>query len=469
MPERAVPVTFRRATRLSIGRDQLLDLIEIFLEPLTLVGSLWVVALVVEGRLGGHNMILSLIVFALTFPGSPRLSMPPWRLLRHIALGWLTISGLLLLFGYGSRYLDYFDRDVLVTWWWTAPLSLTVAHFLLRTAAPAIREFQGQARRVVLAGKNEQGIDLAQRLATDLYANVRVLGFFDDRDHGRLEHGDEYPLLGKLLELPEYARKNNVDVIYLSLPMASQQRILSLLEALRDTTSSIYFVPDTFVTDLIQGRVDAVGGIPVVAVCETPFTGLNGIIKRGSDIVLSFLILLLISPLLVLIALCVKLSSPGPAIFRQRRYGLDGHEIVVYKFRSMTVQDDGEKIEQAKKGDSRVTPFGAYLRRTSLDELPQFFNVLQGRMSIVGPRPHAIAHNEMYRKLIKGYMLRHKVRPGITGWAQVNGYRGETETLDKMKARIDHDLEYLRNWSLRLDLYILAKTVWVVSKSEQVY
>lgn len=469
MPERAVPVTFRRATRLSIGRDQLLDLIEIFVEPLTLVGSLWVVALVVEGRLGGHNMILSLIVFALTFPGSPRLSMPPWRLLRHIALGWLTISGLLLLFGYGSRYLDYFDRDVLVTWWWTAPLSLTVAHFLLRTAAPAIREFQGQARRVVLAGKNEQGIDLAQRLATDLYANVRVLGFFDDRDHGRLEHGDEYPLLGKLLELPEYARKNNVDVIYLSLPMASQQRILSLLEALRDTTSSIYFVPDTFVTDLIQGRVDAVGGIPVVAVCETPFTGLNGIIKRGSDIVLSFLILLLISPLLVLIALCVKLSSPGPAIFRQRRYGLDGHEIVVYKFRSMTVQDDGEKIEQAKKGDSRVTPFGAYLRRTSLDELPQFFNVLQGRMSIVGPRPHAIANNEMYRKLIKGYMLRHKVRPGITGWAQVNGYRGETETLDKMKARIDHDLEYLRNWSLRLDLYILAKTVWVVSKSEQVH
>jgi putative colanic acid biosynthesis UDP-glucose lipid carrier transferase len=156
-------------------------------------------------------------------------------------------------------------------------------------------------------------------------------------------------------------------------------------------------------------------------------------------------------------------------IFRQRRYGLDGREIVVYKFRSMKVAEDGITISQAQRNDPRLTRLGAFLRRTSLDELPQFFNVLQGRMSIVGPRPHAVAHNEMYRKLIKGYMLRHKVKPGITGWAQVNGYRGETETLDKMKARIDFDLDYLRNWSLRLDLYIVVRTVWVVLKGERAY
>src|SRR5690606_30321362 len=177
--------------------------------------------------------------------------------------------------------------------------------------------------------------------------------------------------------------------------------------------------------------------IPVVAVCETPFTGFNGLIKRLADILFSLIILLLISPLLVAIAIGVKLSSPGPVIFRQRRYGLYGEEILVYNFRSMTVCEDGAKVTQATKGDQRVTPFGAFLRKTSLDELPQFINVLQGRMSIVGPRPHAVAHNEMYRKLIKGYMVRHKVKPGITGWAQVNGLRGETETLDKMKARID--------------------------------
>jgi len=222
-------------------------------------------------------------------------------------------------------------------------------------------------------------------------------------------------------------------------------------------------------TDLIQGRMDSVSGLPVVAVCETPFTGLNGMIKLVSDVVLSVLILALILPLLLIIAVAVKLTSPGPVIFKQRRYGLDGREIIVYKFRSMTVTEDGPTIQQARKGDARITPLGRFLRKTSLDEFPQFFNVLQGRMSIVGPRPHAVAHNELYRKLIKGYMLRHKVKPGITGWAQVNGFRGETETLEKMSGRIEFDLEYLRNWSLRLDLYIIAKTAWVIFFRKDAY
>ena len=464
--ERAIPVTFRRATRLSVARDQLVSLIEILLDPLALALSLWAVALAVSGELGRHNIVLSVIVFALTFPGSSRLTTAPWRVIRNIAMGWLTIAGLLLAFGWGSRYLQYFDRDVLITWFWVAPLSQAVAHFLLRLVAPAI---QGATRRVVVVGMNEQGVDIARRLSGDLYANARVLGFFDDRERERLEHRDEYPLLGRLQDLPDYAKKNRIDVIYLSLPMASQVRIVTLLDALRDTTTSIYFVPDTFVTDLIQGRMDTVGGAPVVAVCETPFTGLNGAIKRASDIVLSLLLLLLVSPLFVAIALGVKLSSRGPVIFRQRRYGLDGREFQVYKFRTMRVLEDGATITQARRDDPRLTPFGAFLRRTSLDELPQFFNVLQGRMSIVGPRPHAVAHNEIYRKLIKGYMLRHKVKPGITGWAQVNGYRGETEVLEKMKARIDYDLDYLRNWSLRFDLFIIAKTVWVVLNARDVY
>jgi len=202
--------------------------------------------------------------------------------------------------------------------------------------------------------------------------------------------------------------------------------------------------------------------MPVISVCETPFTGVNGLVKRLSDIVLSILILVLISPVMLAVAIAVKLTSRGPVIFMQRRYGLDGEEIHVYKFRSMKVTEDGGEIIQVSRRDPRVTTVGAFLRRTSLDELPQFINVLQGRMSIVGPRPHAVAHNEMYRKLIRGYMVRHKVKPGITGWAQVNGYRGETETLDKMQARVDYDLDYLRNWSLRLDLKIILKTILVV-------
>jgi putative colanic acid biosynthesis UDP-glucose lipid carrier transferase len=271
-------------------------------------------------------------------------------------------------------------------------------------------------------------------------------------------------LLGSIDKLADYARANRVELIYLALPLAAQPRIARLLDDLCDTTASVYVVPDIFLFDLIQARIDHVGGLPVLAVCETPFYGVSGIVKRISDLVLATLILILIAPLLAAIAAAVKLTSPGPAIFRQRRYGLDGREIVVYKFRTMTVSEDGAVVRQATRDDARVTRLGALLRRSSLDELPQFVNVLQGRMSIVGPRPHAIAHNEMYRKLIKSYMIRHKVRPGITGWAQVNGLRGETDTVEKMRARVAYDLDYLRNWSLGLDLKIIWKTIFVVLK-----
>jgi putative colanic acid biosynthesis UDP-glucose lipid carrier transferase len=203
-----------------------------------------------------------------------------------------------------------------------------------------------------------------------------------------------------------------------------------------------------------------------MAICESPFTGIDSLFKRLTDILTSLLILILCTPLILAISIGIKLTSPGQILFKQRRYGLDGKEINVYKFRTMTVCEDGMELTQAKKEDSRVTRLGSFLRKTSLDELPQFFNVLKGDMSIVGPRPHAVAHNEMYRKLIKGYMIRHKVKPGITGWAQVNGLRGETETLDKMQARIEYDIDYLRYWSLRQDIYIIFRTIWVLIKGQ---
>jgi putative colanic acid biosynthesis UDP-glucose lipid carrier transferase len=256
-----------------------------------------------------------------------------------------------------------------------------------------------------------------------------------------------------------YVYAHGIHEVYLTLPLGSQPRLVELMEALQGTTASLYFVPDVFGISIIQGRLQDMNGVPVVGICETPFTGTNELVKRMSDIVLGSIILLLISPILLGLAIGVKLSSPGPIIFKQRRNGLDGEEIVVYKFRSMRTQDNGAVVKQATKGDPRITPFGAFIRKTSLDELPQFINVLQGRMSIVGPRPHAVAHNEEYRRLIKAYMVRHKVRPGITGWAQVNGYRGETETIDKMQARVEYDLEYLRNWSLGLDLQIIIRTI----------
>ena len=241
---------------------------------------------------------------------------------------------------------------------------------------------------------------------------------------------------------------------------------MALVDELRDTTASIYYVPDIYVFDLIQARTTDVMGIPVVAMCETPLSGYRGVTKRLLDVLLATVGLVMISPLLLGIALAVKLTSPGPAIFRQRRYGLDGQSIVVYKFRSMSVTEDGPKVVQASRNDARITPVGKFLRRYSLDELPQIVNVIQGRMSLVGPRPHAVAHNEEYRKLIKGYMVRHKVLPGITGWAQVNGFRGETADLADMQARVNYDLEYLRRWSVAFDLRILFRTVLMIVKDE---
>jgi putative colanic acid biosynthesis UDP-glucose lipid carrier transferase len=228
-------------------------------------------------------------------------------------------------------------------------------------------------------------------------------------------------------------------------------------------------VPDIFVFDLIQARSGEIHGIPVVAMCETPFYGYRGVTKRLTDVVLSVTILLLFLPLLLLIAVMVKLSSPGPVIFKQRRYGLDGREIAVYKFRTMSVTEDGAQIRQASKTDSRITRIGGILRRTSMDELPQLINVLQGRMSLVGPRPHAVAHNEEYRKLIKGYMVRHKVLPGITGLAQVNGCRGETSQLEEMEARVNYDLDYLRRWTPMLDIKIILLTAVKIFRDDKAY
>jgi putative colanic acid biosynthesis UDP-glucose lipid carrier transferase len=221
--------------------------------------------------------------------------------------------------------------------------------------------------------------------------------------------------------------------------------------------------------DLIQSNVYNIKNIPIVALCQSPFVGINGTIKRLSDIVLSLFILLLTAPLMLLIAIGVKLSSKGPVLFKQRRYGLDGKEILVYKFRSMACMENGERVNQATRNDPRITRFGRFLRKRSMDELPQFINVLQGRMSIVGPRPHAVIHNETYRKLIKGYMIRHMVKPGITGWAQINGFRGETDTIEKMQGRINFDLDYLRNWSLFLDFLIIFKTIPIVITNKNAY
>ncbi|WP_326533336.1 undecaprenyl-phosphate glucose phosphotransferase [Pseudorhodoferax sp.] len=442
---------------------------EAFLDPVVALATLQLCLLVFGHPLTPRYVVLGVIAFSLTFPSNVTLHESADRVLRKVVTNWLVFLAVLLLFGALTGYLASFRQPVLVAWALATPLAQLACHAMARLWLPELVRNLRHERRVVIVGVNPVGLQLAQQLNSNAHLNTRVLGFFDDRSPARLQDGMPGPMLGPMRTMAEYVKRTQVNEIYIALPMASQPRILNLLDELKDTTASIYFVPDIFMTDLIQGQMVNVGPMPVLAVCDTPFHGISGAVKRGSDIAISALVLLLASPLLLGLAVAVKLSSPGPVIFKQRRYGLDGREILVYKFRSMTTTDNGAEVKQATRGDARITPLGAILRKTSLDELPQFINVLQGRMSIVGPRPHAVAHNETYRKIVKGYMVRHKVRPGITGWAQVSGYRGETETVEKMAKRIEYDLEYLRNWSLAFDLWIMVKTAMVVFNDKKAY
>ena len=447
----------------------MLSLCNAFLDPLLIIFTLLAVATQAGESIDREYIILSLITFSLSFPGESRHDKSLRGAALDIAIGWTGIAAMLLFFAYATGYLKAFPEQMILTWAVLTPVVQFLGHCLLRFSMRPSLKNGAKRRHAVIAGMGKLGARLAREIQSSSYLGIEIDGYFDDRHESRLMTVDGLLLKGRIDELPDFVRENKVDIIYITLPMTTQPRILKLLDDLRDTTSSINFVPDFLVTDLIQGHVDSINGIPVVSVCDTPFSGINGFVKRSSDIVLSIIILALISPIMLAIALAVKITSPGPVLFVQRRYGLDGKDIMVYKFRSMTVCENGDQIRQATRHDSRITRLGAFLRKTSLDELPQFFNVLQGRMSIVGPRPHAVAHNEMYRKLIKGYMVRHKVKPGITGWAQVNGHRGETEQLEKMEARIEFDLDYLRNWSLKLDLSIIAKTVLVVLHDKQAY
>lgn len=443
--------------------------IEALLDPMLTLVTLAACLAWFDHPFSARYIILGVIMFSLSFPGNVGFHEPPQRMVRKLFTNWLVFLVILGGFGLATGYVLAFTRPVLITWSIVTPFVQMGCHFALRWAMPKVIARSGQQRKVVITGVNEVGLRLLREFESNPYLNTHVLGFFDNRNTERLGELGRVPMLGRMGDLAGYMKEKHVEAIYLALPMASQPRILSVLDDLKDTTASIYFVPDIFMTDLIQGRLTNVGPMPVMAVCETPFNGVNGVIKRASDIVISLLILVLGSPIFIMLGIAVKLSSPGPIIFKQRRYGLDGKEILVYKFRSMTTEDNGAIVKQATRNDSRITPLGNILRKTSLDELPQFFNVLQGRMSIVGPRPHAVAHNETYRKLVKGYMVRHKVKPGITGLAQVSGYRGETDTIDKMEKRIEYDLEYLRNWSLGFDLWIIAKTVLVVLNDKKAY
>lgn len=378
-----------------------------------------------------------------------------------LLVNWLLTVFALLMAAYATKTTADYSRVVIGLWMITFPLILTLWRWIIRATLGLFRHRGWNSRTVAIVGVNEQSNQLAKLIDTTPALGLRLVGFFDDGGSTRVPVSTDLTArhVGAFDDLAERTRQGSIDFVYICLPLRAEDRIRELLSKLSDSTSSVYLVPDFFAYDLLQSRLVHLGTLLTISIFESPFRGIEGLHKRLEDIILSALILPVVAIPLLLIAIGIKLSSPGPVIFQQRRYGLDGCEIRVWKFRTMTICEDGEKIAQARKDDWRVTRFGLFLRRTSLDELPQFVNVLMGDMSVVGPRPHAVAHNEEYRKLIPGYMLRHKVKPGITGWAQVNGWRGEIASLLEMQKRIECDLWYIRNWSIWLDLKIIGKTI----------
>ena len=383
------------------------------------------------------------------------------RMVLVTSASWFGVCLVILLVGFFAKISESFSRVTLGSWMLATTLLLCGWRLLFRQILNTMRIKGYNTRRAAIIGLNDVGLKLRSQLQQHPEYGIEFDGFYDDRCPNRLaENFNEDKIEGTLEELLARTKQGDYDILFIALPLKAQERIAHILEECGDTTASIHIIPDFFTYNLMHARMGNVGNMQTVSVYETPILGFNDTLKRLFDISFSLLVLAIIAIPMLFIAAAVKFTSPGPVIFKQVRYGLDGKKIRVWKFRSMSAMDNGAKVVQATKGDARITPVGAFIRKTSLDELPQFINVLQGRMSVVGPRPHAVAHNEEYRKLISYYMLRHKVKPGITGWAQINGYRGETDTLDKMEGRVDHDLEYIRNWSLWMDIRIVFLTVF---------
>ncbi|MEE8429367.1 MAG: undecaprenyl-phosphate glucose phosphotransferase [Gammaproteobacteria bacterium] len=438
-------------------------------------------------------IITAVAVAGMSFPAfglyRPWRGLSVWAEIRAVSLAWLSLATTFAVLVYLTKTGATFSRLWIGLWVLSTLCLLIASRIVIRHTLRWLRRNGYNTRCAVILGAGRLGRRVAEQLTKASWTGLKVTAFFDDNPRLRGKAIDGIPICGPLDDVkgfiengslsaslqaqcryPQHRRAHpsrndiqpsctQIDQVWVTLPLAAEKRVKQVLAELSQSTVQIHFVPDIFGFQLFNHSVDEIAGIPVLNLSASPMVGNNRLIKALEDRVLAALFLLMASPLMLLIAIGIKLRSPGPVLFKQRRYGLDGTEFAVWKFRTMTVCEDGPSVPQARKNDPRVTKFGALLRSTSLDELPQLINVLQGSMSMVGPRPHAVAHNEQYRKLIKSYMLRHKVKPGITGWAQVNGWRGETDTFEKMKKRVEYDFAYISNWSLWLDIKIIFLTI----------
>lgn len=397
----------------------------------------------------------------------------PLRLGR-ILFAWSSAFGMMLIAHTLMRYIAYIPPLLFGLWFVFGLVALVAQQFVLQQVCRALMRRGVYLQRAVILGCTDNGIRLARHLREHGDVRFGVIGFIDDPEHRYSEEAEALlPRLGDIADLERLIREQRIDLVLMAMPWPAEfhnefyGRVFSRLAV------HVLLAPDVDACSYAQNCVTPVAGLPMLNVSRPPLTGWSPLFKRCEDLVLATLALVLLAPLMALIAIAVKLDSPGPVLFRQKRYGYNHRLIVVYKFRSMYHHlRDANASRQTGRADARVTRIGRFIRRTSLDELPQLFNVLSGSMSLVGPRPHATATKAagvLFEDAVEAYTARHRVKPGITGLAQIRGQRGETDTVEKIEKRVESDLYYIEHWSLWLDLYVLARTFPAVLMAQHAY
>ncbi|MFL0800322.1 MAG: undecaprenyl-phosphate glucose phosphotransferase [Agarilytica sp.] len=455
---------FRRK-RLLQNHDTLVQWVQQIFNIAAVVGSLFCLTMWQEGEVAVHYrvmLVFAVLLMVITYHlfGVFRRFDSILGGIQHLARAWGVVVIILAWVAYLTKTSESYSRQLIVYWAFFAFL-LQALVFLLTYEAYQIYRLKFRQRiPSIIVGTGSVARHLAKSISNNIWLNDKIVGvvnYGDDQQNEWLM--EKPPLLGTDQELLDIIERHKIRRVYVALPFDLNRHIKTIQDTLVDSNIDLVWAPDIFEFELLNHSVREVAGVPLMNLNETPLmAGGPAFIKSAMDKSVALLVILILSPILAFFALAVKLTSPGPIIFKQRRDGWDGKKFHVYKFRSMFVHQPDKIVKQATIGDSRITRLGAFMRKTSIDELPQLFNVLEGSMSLVGPRPHAESHNDYYSDKVRAYLARHRIKPGMTGLAQIRGLRGETETVDLMRRRVEVDLEYISNWSPFLDIKILFLT-----------
>jgi Undecaprenyl-phosphate glucose phosphotransferase len=378
----------------------------------------------------------------------------------QVALGWLIVQACAMALMFSLHKIDFVSRLWFVYWTAMSGGAMIAGRLITHSVLARVRNAGLNLHQVAVAGCGTHCDAIVRKMDTSPAAGFRATAAYNVQANSS-PMNTRVPVFEDHDAFANYVRTQNVDEVWLALPLTEERTILRLVDEFRNDLVNIRFMPDVRTLALFEGSVTNLLGVPTINLAASPLSPNAMLQKEIFDRLFAAAALIAVSPIMLACAIAVKLSSRGPVFFKQRRKGADGRVFTIYKFRSMRLHEQKAGVlEQAKRGDSRITRVGAFLRRTSLDELPQFINVLRGDMSVVGPRPHALEHDDLYQKVVSGYIHRYRIKPGITGWAQVNGFRGETDRIEKMEGRVAHDLYYLGNWSFGLDMKIIFATIF---------